>query len=135
MSTDDNKRLVRRFVTEIFAQGRVEAVDELVAPDFVSHTFGIADDGQAKLRAATERVHASLTDVRFTVEDLVAEDDRVAARLTASATATGDFMGMPAEGRSYTIGEMHLFRIRDGKVVEHWHQYDASGIMRQLGGD
>jgi steroid delta-isomerase-like uncharacterized protein len=135
MSTDDNKRLVRRFVQEIFAQGKVESVDALVAPDFVSHTFGIADDGQAKLRAATERVHASLTDVRFTVEDLVAEDDRVAARLTASATATGDFMGMPAEGRSYTIGEMHLFRIRDGKVVEHWHQYDASGIMRQLGGD
>lgn len=84
-------------------------------------------------KAAAQRVHASLTDVRFEIEDVVAEDDRVAVRLTASATAIGDFMGLPAAGKRYRIGEMHFFRIRDGKVVEHWHQYDAAGMMKQLG--
>ncbi len=134
-TTDANKALVRRFVQEIFAEGRPEAVDELVAADFVSHTFGITDDGIAKLKAASQRVHASLTDVRFDVEDMVAEDDRVAVRLTASGTATADFMGMPAAGKSYRIGEMHFFRVREGKVAEHWHQYDAAGQMKQLGGE
>ncbi|TAM57274.1 MAG: hypothetical protein EPN50_09160, partial [Chloroflexota bacterium] len=114
MSTDANKRLVQRFVEEIFIEGRPEAIDELVAPDFVSPTFGIADDGPTKLKAAAQRVHASLTDVRFEIEDVVAEDDRVAVRLTASATAIGDFMGLPAAGKRYRIGEMHFFRIRDG---------------------
>lgn len=131
-TTDANKALVRRFVEEIFAQGRTDAVDQLVSPDFVSHTFAITDDGIANLKAASQRVHASLTDVRFEIEDMVAEGDRVAVRLTASATTTGDFMGMPAAGRSYRIGEMHFFRVRDGKVVEHWHQYDAAGQMKQL---
>jgi steroid delta-isomerase-like uncharacterized protein len=131
-TTDANKALVRRFVQEIFAEGRPEAVDELVAADFVSHTFGITDDGIAKLKAASQRVHASLTNVRFDIEDMVAEDNRVAVRLTASGTATADFMGMPAAGKSYRIGEMHFFRVREGKVAEHWHQYDAAGQMKQL---
>lgn len=131
-TTDANKALVRRFVEEIFALGRADAVDELVAHDFVSHTFGITDDGPARLKAAAERVHASLTDVGFDIDDMVAEEDRVAVRLTASGTATDDFMGMAAAGKSYRIGEMHFFRIADGKVVEHWHQYDAAGQMKQL---
>lgn len=133
MSTDANKAIVRRFVQEIFEEGRADAVDELVATDFTSQTFGITADGQATLKAAMTRVHAGLTDVAFTIDDIVAEDDRVAVRLTARATATGDFMGMPAAGRSYEIGEAHFFRVRGGTVVEHWHQYDAAGMMKQLG--
>ena len=94
MSTDENKRLVKRFVDEVFGQGRLDSIDELVAPDFVSHTFGFTDDGRTKLRAASERIHASLTDVDFAVEDLVAEEDRVAVRLTSSATVVDEFMGV-----------------------------------------
>ena len=133
MSTDENKRLVKRFVDEVFGQGQLESIDELVAPDFVSHTFGITDDGSAKLRAATERVHASLTDVDFAVEDLIAEDDRVAVRLTSTATVVDEFMGVPAAGKTYSIGEIHIFRVADGRIVEHWHQHDALGMMKQLG--
>jgi len=133
MSTDENKRLVKRFVDEVFGQGQLESIDELVAPDFVSHTFGFTDDGRNKLRAATERVHASLTDVDFGVEDLIAEEDRVAVLLTAEATVVDEFMGVPAAGKSYSIGEIHWFRLADGRIVEHWHQHDALGLMKQLG--
>ena len=133
MSTDENKRLVKRFVDEVFGQGQVESIDELVAPDFVSHTFGFTDDGRNKLRAATERVHASLTDVDFAVEDLIAEEDRVAVLLTSGATVVDEFMGVPAAGKSYSIGEIHWFRLADGRIVEHWHQHDALGLMKQLG--
>jgi len=133
MSTDENKRLVKRFVDEVFGQGQFDSIDELVAPDFVSHTFGFTDDGRAKLRAATERIHASLTDVDFGIEDLVAEDDRVAVRLTSSATVIDEFMGVSAAGKQYSIGEIHIFRVTDGRIVEHWHQHDALGLMKQLG--
>ena len=115
MSTDENKRLVKRFVDEVFGQGQLDSIDELVAPDFVSHTFGFTDDGRAKLRAATERIHASLTDVDFAVEDLVAEDDRVAVRLTSSSTVVDEFMGVSAAGKRYSIGEIHIFRVADGR--------------------
>jgi predicted ester cyclase len=64
---------------------------------------------------------------------MIAEDDRVAVRVTAEATQVGEFMGVAPSGTSYTIGEIHIFRIRDGKVTEHWHQYDQLGMMRQLG--
>ena len=133
MSTEDNKRVVRRFVDEVLAAGGVGSIDELVADHFVSHTWGMTDDGREKLRAATPRIHAILGDVEFGIDDLVAEDDRVVAVLTSSATPTGEFMGVPASGKRYTIGEMHWFRLRDGKIVEHRHQHDALGLMQQLG--
>jgi steroid delta-isomerase-like uncharacterized protein len=125
--------IARRVVEDIFARGRLEAIDELVAPDFVSHTFSFTDDGREQLRAATQRVHASLSDVTFEVEDVVVEGDQAVVRLRSRATPIGDFMGVPAAGKRYTIGEMHWFRVEGGKVVEHWHQHDALGLMKQLG--
>ena len=135
MSVEDNKAIVRRFVEEIFVRGNAGAVDELVAEDFVPHTWPYSGDGRADLKAAIERVHAGLADVRFTIQDLVAEGDRVAVRLSSGARQVGDFMRMPASGRSYEIEEIHLFRLRDGQVVEHWHQMDTMGLMQQLRGE
>ena len=133
MTTEQNKALVERFVDEIFVKGNSDAVDELLADDFVGHTWPGTGDGKADLKKAIERVSAGLSDPKFTIEDMIAEDDRVAVRLTASARQTGTFMGMPGSGKSYEIGEIHIFRIRDGKFVEHWHQFDSMGMMRQLG--
>ena len=133
MTTDDNSAIVRRFVDEIFVQGRREAVDELLSEDFVGHTWGPSGAGPEGLRGAIERLAGALADVRFEIEDTIAEGDRVAVRLTASARQVGPFMGLPPSGRTYEIGEIHIFRIRDGRVVEHWHQFDQVGLMRQLG--
>jgi len=132
-ATVTNATVVRRFVDEVLAGGRLEAVDALVDDGFVSHTWGIEQNGRDMLRSATERVHGSLRDVEFRIEDLVADGDRVAVRLTSSATPTGEFMGVSAAGKRYTIGEMHFFRLRDGRIVEQWHQHDALGLMKQLG--
>jgi steroid delta-isomerase-like uncharacterized protein len=131
MTTDQNKALVRRFITEVFEQGRFDSVDELCADDFIGHTWGNAN--KAGLKAAMERVAKGLADAHFTLEDVIAEDDRVTVRVTASARPVGEFMGMPASGRTYEIGEIHIFRIRDGKIAEHWHQFDVRAMMKQLG--
>jgi steroid delta-isomerase-like uncharacterized protein len=133
MSIEQNKALVRRFVDEIFARGNVAAVDELVAEDFVPHTWPSTGDGRGDLKRAIERVGRGLADSTFTIEDLIAEEDRVAVRLTAGATQVGPFLGLSPSGKTYSIGEIHIFRIRDGRVVEHWHQFDGLGMLRQLG--
>jgi len=131
MTIEQNKALVQRFITEIFEQGRPDAVDELCADDFIGHTWGNAD--KAGLKAAMDRVSKGLADAHFQIDDMIAEADRVAVRVTASARQVGEFMGMPASGKSYEIGEIHIFRLRDGKVTEHWHEYNPGALMKQLG--
>ena len=133
MTIEENKALVRRFVEEIFENGNADAVDELLADDFVGHTWPGPGDGKTNLKSAIERVSQALSESRFTIEDMIAEGDRVAVRLTASARQTGTFMGMPASGKTYEIGEIHIFRILDGRFVEHWHQFDSMAMMKQLG--
>lgn len=135
MSIQENKDLVRHFVKSVFQDLDASAVDELVAPDFVSHTWQFPGDAREGLKKVTSSMGKALTDIEFKVDDLIAEDDKVAARLTASATQTGEFQKMPASGRRYTISEIHVFRLADGKIVEHWHQYDQAGQMRQLRGE
>jgi steroid delta-isomerase-like uncharacterized protein len=130
MTPEQNKALVRRFITEIFEQGRPQAVDELCADDFIGHTWGNAD--REGLKATMARVATALADVHFQIDDMIAEGDRVAVRLTAGARQVGEFMGMPASGHSYEIGEIHIFRVRDGKVSEHWHEFGRPGLIKQL---
>ena len=133
MTIEQNKALVRRFIDDIFVGGRTEAVDELLTDDFVGHTWPSTGDGKRDLRQAMERVSKGLTDPRFTIEDMIAEGDLVAVRLTAGATQSGEFMGMPATGKRYEIGEIHIFQVKAGRISDHWHQFDQMAMMRQLG--
>lgn len=133
MSLPDNKSLVRRFIDEVFVRGHPESVDQLVAADFTPHTWPGVEPGTESLKQAMKRIAAGLSNVHMDVDDMIAEGDKVAVRLTASATPTGEFMGMPASEKSYRVSEMHIFRIVDGKIREHWHNADMLGIMRQIG--
>jgi steroid delta-isomerase-like uncharacterized protein len=133
MTTADNKALVRRFIDEIFVEGRKESVDELLDDAFVAHTWPSTGNPKSDLKGAIDRTTKGLAGTSFTIEDLIAEDDRVAVRLTAAATHVGELMGMPPSGKRYEIGEIHIFRIRDGKVAEHWHQFDQMKMLQQLG--
>jgi steroid delta-isomerase-like uncharacterized protein len=133
VTVDENKAIVRRFIDEIFVQWHPEAVDELLADDFVGHTWPSTGKPKDDLKAAIQRASQGLADPRFSVDDLIAEGDRVVARLTTSARQIGPFMGLPPSGKRYQIGEIHIFRVRAGKVTEHWHQMDAMTMMQQLG--
>ncbi len=134
-TVEENKALTRRFIEEIFVGGNLAAVDELLADDFVPHTWPSTGpgNGKADLKAAIARLAVALSDVAFAIADMVGEDDRVAVRLTATGRQVGEFMKLPASGQTYTISEMHIFRFRDGLLVEHWHQFDQLGMLRQLG--
>ena len=133
VSPEQNKAIAKRFIQEVFVQGNKAAADELVAPDFTPHSWGQMQPGVESLKAAQRRVMAGLSDARMTIEDVIAEGDKVALRLTSHGRHSGEFMGMPPSNREYTISEIHIFRIEDGKVAEHWRDADMLGLMQQLG--
>ena len=108
MGTDENKVIVRRFIDEIFVKGNVDAVDKLVAHDFVPHSWPSVAPGTESLKQAVKRVSAGLSGVSMKIEDMISQDDKVAVRLTARARHQGDFMGLPATGKSYDLRNAHL---------------------------
>lgn len=132
MTLADNKAVALAFIDRVFVHGDPSAVDGLATEDFSAHTFGPQPVGREMLKAALPRVADGISDADFRIDDVIAEGDRVAVRLTSSATHTGTFMGMPASGRRYSIQEIHIFRIRGSRVSEHWHEFDKRALTEQL---
>jgi predicted ester cyclase len=130
----DNKARFRRTYEELLNQGILEVADELIAPDFINHEAPPGmDRGPESMRALANMLRTAFPDLHFEIEELVAEGDTVAGRLTMSGTHEGPLMGMPPTGRSVRQEHMHFVRFRDGKGVEHWGVRDDLGMMRQLG--
>jgi predicted ester cyclase len=134
-SLERNKDIARQVIERIFVRQEDAAIDELVSDRFVAHTFGPMAPGREGLREGMRRAGAGVSEAKFEIHDLIAEADRVAARLTTSARHTGRFMGIAPTGNRYSIDEMHIFRIRDGLLVEHWHTFDRADLIGQLKGD
>lgn len=133
MTLERNKDIATRFIQEVFVKQDENAADELASPDFTPHSWGPVGPGVENLKQAQRRVSAGLSDARMDIEDVIAEGDRVVVRLTSHGKHAGEFMGMPASGKEYAISEIHIFRIEDGKVAEHWRDADMLGLMQQIG--
>ena len=134
MSAEDNKALVRRFVDEVQSGGNIDLIDEVCSPGFVNHSAppGIPADREG-VKIVTAMFRGAFPDSYFTLEDMVAEGDKVATRKTFHGTHGGDFMGMPPTGRVVSMGLIDIVRVSDGRVVEHWAMGDSLGLMQQLG--
>jgi steroid delta-isomerase-like uncharacterized protein len=134
MSAEKNKSLVRRFVDEVQSGGNVEAIDELCSPKFVNHSAppGVPSNCEG-VKQLTAMFRQAFPDSYFTVEDMIAEGDKVATRKTFHGTHQGEFMGIPPTGQQVSIGVIDIVRVYDGKVVEHWSMGDNLGLMQQLG--
>ncbi len=135
MSTEENKAVVQRFnelIGEFFRTGDADALDEVLAPEFVYHQPGTPPDLES-FKQFLPMFRAAFPDMRYTVEDLIAEGDKVVDRLTWEATHQGELMGIPPTGNTVRVTEMHISRIADGKIVERWGQQDMLGMMQQLG--
>jgi steroid delta-isomerase-like uncharacterized protein len=134
MSLEANKDVVRAYVETIFNQRQVDRADELVAPDYVDHA---ALPGQAPgLEGAKGKwamYLAGIPDLRVSIEELVAEGDKVAVRRSYAGTHRGELLGIPATGKQVRIGGISIFRLADGKVAEQWEQLDRLALMQQLG--
>lgn len=129
-----NKALIRRFFEEVWSTGDLSRRDSFLAAEYRGHVAGAAEaidrDGWS---AWFQGFRTAFPDARFTVEDMVAEGDRVAARLTMRGTHLGPLNGVPPTGRAVVVGGMSLERVADGRIVEGWNENDALGLLQQLG--
>lgn len=134
MSTERNKDLVRRFYEEIFNKGNLAGLGEFVSTDFVDHN---PEPGQRPglegLKEAFTVFFGAFGGFHVDVEDMIAEDDKVAVRLTMQATHKGDFAGLAATGKRVSVTLIDILRIANGKMAERWGLYDLPGMMHQLG--
>ena len=132
MSPEDSKALGRRLVDAINA-GNLTALDELFAPGYVDRNpFPGATPDRAGFKQSLTTFRAAFPDFRYTIEDEVAVGDKLVHRLTARGTQKGEFQGVPATGKQATWSEIHIGRIADGKVVEHWGIGDQMAMKQQL---
>ncbi len=130
---DDNKALVRRYYEEVLNGRDLSVVAELFAPAFVSYTPSGRSVDLAEYVRAIGVSHAALPNLHVTIEDQFAEGDRVVTRWSATGTHRGPFAGIAPTGKAITVTAMHIHRIADGKLAEHWEQFDLYGLLRQLG--
>jgi predicted ester cyclase len=132
MFAEDNKAPIRRFVEEVQSGNNIDLVDEICSPEFVNHSAppGIPADREG-IKIVTAMFRGAFPDSYFTVEDMVAEGDKVVTRKTFHGTHEGEFMGMPPSGRAVSMGLIDIVRISGGRVVEHWSMGDTLGMMQQ----
>lgn len=130
---EENKDIVRSWV-EAFNEGNLDAVDELLTDSYVRH-----DPNSPEVRGSTEEkqliamYRSAFPDLHFTIEDMVAEDDKVATRLGISATHKGELIGIPPTEKRLSFTAMEIYRLKEGKIEEQWVNVDTLSMMQQLG--
>lgn len=131
---EENKVTIRRFVEEFKNRANHGIVDTLFAPNFVHHfPDSRLPHGREGMKLLGRSVVVAFPDVHATIEDMVAEGDRVVERTTARATHKGVFNGIPATGKKVVWTETHVYRLENGKVVEYWPQIDMLALLMQIG--
>jgi len=136
MSLEANKAIVIQLYEEVFNKGDLELADKLIAPNAINHDPQLppgVPSGPQGLKAAVTMLRSAFPDDHHTIEDLVAEGDKVVVRTTHSGTHQGSFLGLAPTGKHITNTSIHIFRIASGKIVEVWATRDDLGLMQQLG--
>jgi len=133
---EQNAALIRRWFDEVWNQGRLETVDELASQNVVAH--GQLEQGQpikgtAHFKSFAQSIRGAFPDINVTVEDTIAQGDKVVARWTATMTHKGEFLGFPPSDRKVSVSGISVQRILEGKIVEGWDSWDQLALMVQLG--
>jgi steroid delta-isomerase-like uncharacterized protein len=137
MSAETNKAIVRRFYEEVFSQGKLAILQEITAADYANHDpsapSGGWPGGPDGLGMVVGAYRTAFPDVQMTIDDQVAEGDKVVTRWSARGTNSGSLMGMPPTGKSIAITGISIERIAGGKIAETWVNFDLLGMLQQLG--
>jgi steroid delta-isomerase-like uncharacterized protein len=127
----ENKAIVRRYKVDILNSRDLDALDEIVADDYLDHAaFPGQQAGRDGLKTRIRYLYAAL-DPQWTVHDMVAENDIVAIRWTQSGVHRGEFLGIPPTGRDFTVKGIDIYRVTGGMMSEHWNVVDVSVLYQQ----
>lgn len=133
MSLEENKSIVRRY-QECYNTNQLDGLDEVMAFDvLMPKIMPNMPSGLEGAKAVHQKTLIGMPDFRTEILDLIAEGDKVAARVIMTGTHTGDFYGIPATGKHVEFSGMFIARIESGKIVEHWGEEDAYSLLKQLG--
>ena len=135
MSVEESKNLIRRLYEEV-DKGNLSAMDEFFAPNLVDHNPPPIPGLVPGLKGIKQAFNMFLTahaDGAHTIEDMIAEGDKVVVRITGHGTHTGEFLGSPPTGKQLTMTGIAIYRIAGGKIVERWAEHNLLGLMHQLG--
>ena len=134
MSTEDNKALMRRFLEEVFNKQNLAAIDEFIAPSHVDHTLPpFLPATPEGTKRAIGMFLTAFPDVHLTVEDMIAEGDKVVTWYTSRGTQKGAFVGIPPTGKQVAVSTIDIVRMEGGKIAEEWGIDDRLGMLQQLG--
>ena len=133
-TSENGKAIARRFTEDLWDKGVLSVADEIIAPDFVDHDpVSGQRPGPGGYKEMVGAFRAAFPDLRVKNEDVIPEGDKVVARWTARGTHNGALMNIPPTGRQVTLKGVDVLRIEGGKIVERWGEFDALGMLRQLG--
>ncbi len=133
MSTEENKALVQQLF-HLQERGDLSTVDQFITPNWVNHDPSLPPlQGYEGFKQLTMLFRSAFPDLHTEIEDMLAEGDKVAARIRFRATNTGSFQGMPATGKAVDVTATGIFRVVDGKVTDNWVNLDVLGLLQQLG--
>ena len=130
-----NKEIIQRYFEEAWNQGKLEVLDEIIAPNYINHSPGMPNPipGPEGLKPIIAGLRKAFPDLCFTIENMIITENQVAIHCTMVGTHKGDLFGLPPTGKKVKINQMQIERIKDGQIVEHWRQSDDLGMMRLLG--
>jgi steroid delta-isomerase-like uncharacterized protein len=133
--SESNKDAVRRLFDQVLNAGKLSLLDTLIGAAYVDHNPSPGQPpGAAGVKGKVEALRAAFPDLRYALEDVVAEGELVAARYSWRGTHKGEaFLGIPPSGKTIMVRGMDFYRLRDGKIVEHWDNVDELGMLSQLG--
>jgi steroid delta-isomerase-like uncharacterized protein len=131
--SEQNKTLARRWFEDLFSGGNLDAANEILSAEFVDHLTHEEERGLEELKHYVTIYRTAFPDIQDTLEQIVAEGDKVVIRWTSRGTHQGEFMGVAPTGRLVTFTGMRLFRIAENKIAESWVNIDERGMQEQLG--
>ena len=134
MSLQENKHVARRILEEVVDGANLDIAEDLIAPDYLEHRARPgAPPGLEGFKQWVRTAHAAFPDWRHSIDDVIAEGDKVMIRNTVYGTHRGEFMGIAPTGKQVQQAGIDVMRIVDGRMVEHWGEYDWLGLLQQLG--
>lgn len=133
MSIEESKAVARRLFTEVWSEGKLNVLDEILTSDFRTRAGSQEIHGPEGFKQFVSTFRTAFPDFRVTVEDQIAEGDRVVSRWTAMGTHRGAFRGISPTGNPVKIAGITIFKIEGGRIAQGWAQFDAVGLMQQLG--
>ena len=136
MPAEENKTLLRRYIEEVWDKQNPDALDEFLAPHYKRHrspmSASLTREGQKQLLT---QFRTAFPDIQVTIEEIIAEDDRIAFRSTMRGTHRAEFMGIAPTGKKIEVSLLDIIHIQDSRIIEQWGGPDMFCLVRQLGAE